>query len=103
MALCANGIRFPTDFLQQKVEATPNRAVRVEQLRKLVEMRIQADELLGHVAAVGQNHHFRLEAAWVELDPGLGEQPFQAFAQPSPIAVQHFSAAGGDGRPQATR
>src|SRR6187431_97008 len=69
LALCANGIRFSTDFLQQKVEATANWAIGSEQVAELVEMGVEADELLGHVTSVGQDHDLRLEAGGVELQP----------------------------------
>src|SRR6478752_2275253 len=103
LALCANGIRFSTDFLQQKIEATANGALCSEHVCKLVEMRIEPDELFRHVAAVRQNHHFRLQAAGIELHAGFGQQAIQALAQPRSVTVQHLSATGGDRPAQTTR
>src|SRR5450432_1177593 len=96
LALCANCIRFSTDFLQQKIQATPDRSICFDQPLELIEVGVEAHELFGHVAAICQNHDFCLEATGVQLNPRLGKQALQAIAEARSVALEHFSATRGN-------
>jgi hypothetical protein len=74
-----DGVGFPVQLLQQKVEPLADFAARLQDLVQLAGMNLQARNLLADIAAVGQQGRFLRQA--LRIDHGVAEQLLELFDQ----------------------
>src|SRR5205085_1047410 len=86
--LGTDGVGLSEHLLRQELQLSASALLVPDDLLELLEVAGQADDLLGDVAALGEDRHFLDKIATVQLDV--------QFAEQAANAVQQAVAVGGD-------